>query len=66
MDGLASGKIKDAREALGRAEKASGAARNDELSKLAASLDADEKGAGDPAKVGVLAGVVKMLGKETM
>jgi hypothetical protein len=66
MDGLASGKIKDAREALGRAEKASGAARNDELSKLAASLDADEKGAGDPAKVGVLAGVVRMLGKATM
>jgi hypothetical protein len=66
MDGLAGAKIKDAREALGRAEKASGTAREDELTKLAGSLDADEKDAADPAKVGVLAGVVKMLGKATM
>ncbi len=64
-EGLSSGKIKDAREALERAEKASGTARSDELNKLAASLDADEKGSSDAAKVGMLAGVVKMLGKTT-
>lgn len=46
---------------LDRAEKLTGAAQKAALTKLAAKLDGDVAGAGDPAKVRALAGVVRDL-----
>jgi hypothetical protein len=58
--GLAASQIAAAREALAEAEKASDSERGERLMQLAASLESEE-GAGDSAKVRMLAGVVKQL-----
>jgi hypothetical protein len=63
--GLAGGRIAAAREALASAEKASGTARQDSLTKLATELDGDASGAGDAAKVRTLAGAVRQLAGAT-
>ncbi|HEU5218249.1 MAG TPA: hypothetical protein VFU23_06295, partial [Gemmatimonadales bacterium] len=60
--GLASDRITAARRALSAAEKASGAARKDALTRLAAQLDQDAAGAGDAAKVRLLSKAVRDLG----
>jgi hypothetical protein len=59
--GLDEGKIAGARKELASAEKASGTARQDSLTKLATELDGDAGGAGDAAKVRTLAGEVRQL-----
>jgi len=59
--GLEAGKITAIREALVGAEKASGTKREGALTQLATLLDGDATGAGDPAKVRVLAGEVREL-----
>jgi hypothetical protein len=59
--GLDAGKIADARRALDRVEKASGADQRDALTQLAARLEGDVTSAKDAAKVRTLAGVVKEL-----
>jgi hypothetical protein len=59
--GLEVGKISAVREALTGAEKASETERRSALSQLATRLDGDASGAGDPAKVRTLAGVVRQL-----
>jgi hypothetical protein len=59
--GLEAGKITAIREALVGAEKASGTKREGALTQLATLLDGDAAGAGDPAKVRVLAGEVREL-----
>ncbi len=59
--GLAAGRVSAARQALARAESASGAGRRDALTRLAAQLDGDAAGAGDAAKVRALAGAVRDL-----
>jgi hypothetical protein len=63
--GLGSGRIAAVREALASAEKASGTARQDSLTKLATELDGDAGGAGDAAKVRTLAGAVRQLAGAT-
>jgi len=63
--GLDGGKIAAARGELAVAEKASGTARQDALTKLAAELDGESGGAGDVAKVRTLAGAVKELAGAT-
>ncbi|MFL5494001.1 MAG: LVIVD repeat-containing protein [Gemmatimonadales bacterium] len=63
--GLASDRISAAREALASAEKSSGTARQDSLTKLATDLDGDAGGAGDAAKVRTLAGAVRQLAGTT-
>jgi hypothetical protein len=62
--GLEPGKIADAREALIRVEKASGAEQREALTKLAARLEGDVSGAKDGAKVRTLSGVVRQLATE--
>jgi hypothetical protein len=59
--GLAADRIAAVRDALGRAERASGDARRTALTQLAAQLDGDASGAGDAARVRALAGVVRSL-----
>src|SRR6266498_3367481 len=59
--GLGSGRIAAVRAALADAEKASGTARQDALTKLATELDGEAGGAGDAAKVRTLAGAVRQL-----
>ncbi|CAN5825202.1 hypothetical protein BH23GEM8_BH23GEM8_02460 [soil metagenome] len=59
--GLAAASVASARTALSNAERASGAARRDALSRLATQLDEDARGAADTAKVGMLAGAVRDL-----
>ncbi len=63
--GLEAGKISSTRAALAQAEKASGTARQDELTKLATGLDGEAGGAGDAAKVRTLAGAVRQLAGAT-
>ena len=60
--GLAAGEIAAARQALAAAEAASGDARREALTKLAATLDARAPASGDAAKVRKLASVVRDLG----
>jgi hypothetical protein len=57
--GLDAGKIAVARKELARAEKASGTKQQEALSRLVERLEADVAGAGDAAKVGLLAQAVR-------
>jgi hypothetical protein len=59
--GLAADRIAAVRQALADAERASGAQRQDALTKLASQLDTDAGTAGDGAKVRTVAGVVRDL-----
>jgi hypothetical protein len=59
--GLAIASITSARTALSNAERASGAARRDALTRLATRLDEDARSAADSAKVGMLASAVRDL-----
>jgi hypothetical protein len=63
--GLAAGGIAATRAALANAEKASGTERHDALMQLATQLDGEAGGAGDAAKVRVLAGAVRELASAT-
>jgi hypothetical protein len=62
--GLEAAKIGDIREALTRAEKASGTEQRDALTQLAARLEGDVNGSKDAAKVQTLSGVVRQLATE--
>ena len=62
-NGLAASKINAARTALKRAEPQSGRRRSSTLNALAAQLDRDGAGAGDAAKVRMVADVVRTLAK---
>jgi len=64
-NGLGAGRLAAARQALGSAESASGAARRDALTKLAAQLDGDANGASDANKVRMLASAVRDLAAAT-
>ena len=64
-NGLAAARVAATRQELASAEKASGAARRDALTRLATQLDGDAGGAGDAAKVRTLAGAVKELAAAT-
>jgi len=55
------GKITAAREELARAEKASGTPQQEALAQLVSRLEVNVAGAGDPAKVRVLAQAVRGL-----
>jgi hypothetical protein len=57
-NGMDRGKIAAAREQLARAEKASGTKQQEALTRLVSRLEADVTGAGDTAKVRMLAQVV--------
>jgi hypothetical protein len=57
-NGMDRGKIAAAREQLARAEKASGTKQQEALTRLVSRLEADMTGAGDTAKVRMLAQVV--------
>ncbi|HEX6599778.1 MAG TPA: hypothetical protein VF034_10690 [Gemmatimonadaceae bacterium] len=61
--GLGAGRINSVREALSRAEAASGSARSSALNQLASSLDSDANGSSDAAKVRLLASSVRNLAK---
>jgi len=63
--GLDQGQLSAARKELAGAEKASGTARQDALTKLATELDGEAGGAGDAAKVRTLAGAVRQLAGAT-
>jgi len=65
-NGLASGRITAARQALASAEHASGSQRQDALAALATQLDADAGSASDAAKVRTLAGAVKDLARSAI
>jgi len=56
-------RINVTRDALTRAERASGQARHDALSQLAARLNTDAQGSSDQAKVRVLIGAINDLNK---
>ena len=60
-NGLAAARISAVRSALSAAERASGSARGDALSRLATQLDSDAAGARDAAKVRTLASAVRDL-----
>jgi hypothetical protein len=62
-NGLAADRIAAARDALGKAERASGDARRTGLTQLATQLDGDASGAGDATRVRALAAVVKTLAR---
>jgi hypothetical protein len=64
-NGLASSRIAAVRQALTSAQSASGAQRRDALTQLAAQLDNDASGAGDPSKVRMLAGALRDLAAAT-
>jgi hypothetical protein len=59
--GLSSSRITAVRDALTKAEAATGSARRDALTSLASSLDGDARGSKDAAKVTKLAAAVKDL-----
>ena len=59
--GLSAGRISAVRQALTSAENALGAQRRYALTQLATRLDGDARGAGDAAKVRMLAGAVRDL-----
>jgi hypothetical protein len=59
--GLGPDQLRDALEGLGKAERATGAARQQALNGLATDLDKAARRAADPKKVGVLAAVVRDL-----
>jgi hypothetical protein len=59
--GLEAARISSIRDALSGAEQASGSARQEALTKLAAELEGESAEAGDAAKVRLLAGAVKDL-----
>jgi LVIVD repeat len=59
--GLDAGKIAEARAELARAEKASGSKQQETLTQLVSRLETEVNGAGDSAKVRLLAGTVKQL-----
>ena len=61
--GLAADRIATVRDALGRAEHASGDARRTALTQLATQLDSDASSASDEKRVRALATVVKELAK---
>ena len=61
--GLTGDNLEDAREALGKAEKAKAEDRREGLSKLAKSLDTEAAASSDAAKVRLLASVVRQLAK---
>jgi len=63
-NGMDAGKIAAAREELARAEKASGAKQQEVLTRLVERLEADVAGAGDTAKVRMLAQAVRGLTAE--
>jgi LVIVD repeat-containing protein len=63
-NGMDAGKIAAAREELARAEKASGAKQQEVLTRLVERLEADVAGAGDTAKVHMLAQAVRGLTAE--
>ncbi|HTI64760.1 MAG TPA: hypothetical protein VL524_14625 [Gemmatimonadaceae bacterium] len=63
--GLAGGRVSAVRSALAEAERASGAQRHDDLTKLATQLDGFASGSGDAAKVRTLAGAVRDLANAT-
>lgn len=63
--GLPAARIAATRHDLAAAESASGAARRDALSKLAAQLDGEDSGSADAAKVHRLAGAVRDLATAT-
>jgi LVIVD repeat len=60
-NGMDAGKIADARAQLARAEKAGGPERQQTLTQLVSRLETAVKGAGDAAKVQLLAGAVRQL-----
>ncbi len=62
-NGLSADQIKATREALDKAQSASGAARRTTLTQLASTLDGDAKNAGDAAKVRLTAAAVRDLAK---
>jgi hypothetical protein len=61
--GLAASRLWAVRDALSRAESASGAARSRALTQLASSLNSDASGSSDAAKVRLLAASVRDLAK---
>jgi hypothetical protein len=61
--GLPAARINATRDALSRAERASGQARRDALSQVGTQLNADLAASSDKSKVQVLIGVVSDLGK---
>jgi hypothetical protein len=60
-NGLDAAKIADARAALDKAQKSPGSKQNEMLAQLVSRLEADVNGAGDSAKVQLLAETVKQL-----
>ena len=62
-NGLAADRIAATRDALGKAERASGNARRTALTRLATQLGSDASGASDAARVRSLAGVVRDLAR---
>ena len=62
-NGLSSARINATRDALTRAERASGQARRDALNQVATQLLSDAQGSSDQAKVRMLIGVVTDLGR---
>jgi hypothetical protein len=60
-NGLAAAKISAERAALQRAERATGSRRRSTLTQLATQVDRDGAGAGDAAKVRMVAAVVRQL-----
>ena len=60
-NGLASAKVTAARDELAKAEKLTGQAQRDALSKLAAELEGEVAGATDQAKVHMVAAEVRAL-----
>ena len=60
-NGLAASKVSSTRKALDKAQKKTGTARQDDLTKLATQLDTDASTAADPAKVKTLAAAVRQL-----
>jgi hypothetical protein len=63
--GLPQGRLTAVRTALDSAERASGAARRDQLNRLATELDGAAAGARDAARVRALAGAVRDLANAT-
>jgi len=63
--GLDPGRLATVREALAAAEKTSGTARHDALTKLAAELEGEAGSAADAPKVRMLAGAVRQLAGAT-
>jgi hypothetical protein len=59
--GLAAGRIAEVRQELSAAERSSGAARRDALTRLAQRLDGEAQSSNDPAKLKLLSGAVRDL-----